>query len=45
MKRVVIAHFGGPEVLEVVEDADPRPSPKSKVRDAKLITGFANERQ
>jgi hypothetical protein len=27
MKRVVIDHFGGPEVLEVVEDADTRPGP------------------
>jgi hypothetical protein len=27
MKRVVIDHFGGLEVLEVVEDADPRPGP------------------
>jgi len=25
MKRVVVDHFGGPEVLRVVEDADPRP--------------------
>src|SRR5947207_3176596 len=27
MKRVVVDHFGGPEVLKVVEDADPRPGP------------------
>jgi NADPH:quinone reductase len=27
MKRVVIDHFGGPEVLAVVEDNDPRPGP------------------
>ena len=25
MKRVVVDHFGGPEVLRVVEDDDPRP--------------------
>jgi hypothetical protein len=25
MKRVVVDHYGGPEVLKVVEDADPRP--------------------
>ena len=27
MKRVVVDHFGGPEVLTVVEDEDPRPGP------------------
>jgi NADPH:quinone reductase-like Zn-dependent oxidoreductase len=27
MKRVVVGHFGGPEVLRVVEDEDPRPGP------------------
>lgn len=27
MKRVVVDHFGGPEVLRVVEDDDPRPGP------------------
>lgn len=26
-KRVVVEHFGGPEVLRVVEDDDPRPGP------------------
>src|SRR3954452_4290920 len=26
MKRVVVDHFGGPEVLRVVEDEDPRPA-------------------
>jgi NADPH:quinone reductase-like Zn-dependent oxidoreductase len=25
MKRVVVDHFGGPEMLKMVEDADPRP--------------------
>jgi NADPH:quinone reductase len=27
MKRVVVERFGGPEVLKVVEDEDPRPGP------------------
>ena len=27
MKRVVVDHYGGPEVLRVVEDEDPRPGP------------------
>jgi NADPH:quinone reductase-like Zn-dependent oxidoreductase len=27
MKRVVVDHFGGPEVLKVVEEEDPRPGP------------------
>jgi len=27
MKRVVIDHFGGPEVLKVVEDDIPQPGP------------------
>jgi hypothetical protein len=27
MKRVVVDHFGGPEVLRVVEEDDPRPGP------------------
>jgi hypothetical protein len=27
MKRVVVDRFGGPEVLKVVEDDDPRPGP------------------
>ena len=27
MKRVVVDHFGGPEVLRVVEDDVPRPGP------------------
>ncbi|MFD8633440.1 medium chain dehydrogenase/reductase family protein [Streptomyces sp. NPDC059533] len=27
MKRVIVDHFGGPEVLRVVEDDDPRPGP------------------
>jgi NADPH:quinone reductase len=27
MKRVIVDHFGGPEVLKVVEEQDPRPGP------------------
>src|SRR5207253_9729361 len=27
MKRVVVGHYGGPEVLQVVEEDDPRPGP------------------
>src|SRR3954447_8847825 len=27
MKRVVVEHFGGPEVLQVVDEAEPRPGP------------------
>jgi NADPH:quinone reductase-like Zn-dependent oxidoreductase len=27
VKRVVVDHFGGPEVLRIVEDDDPRPGP------------------
>src|SRR3954451_3304269 len=27
MKRVVVDHYGGPEVLRMVEDEDPRPGP------------------
>jgi NADPH:quinone reductase-like Zn-dependent oxidoreductase len=27
MKRVVVDHFGGPEVLKVIEEDDPRPGP------------------
>src|SRR5262245_13373021 len=27
MKRVVVNHYGGPEVLEIVEGEDPRPGP------------------
>src|SRR5215813_717274 len=27
MERVVVEHFGGPEVLRVVEDDNPRPGP------------------
>ena len=33
MKRVVVDHFGGPEVLRVVEEDDPRPGPgEARVR-------------
>src|SRR5215212_782277 len=27
MKRVIVDHYGGPEVLTVVEEDDPRPGP------------------
>ena len=27
MKRVIVNHFGGPEVVGVVEESDPRPGP------------------
>ncbi len=27
MKRVIVDHYGGPEVLRVVEEDDPRPGP------------------
>src|SRR5512132_4609554 len=27
MKRVVVDHFGGPEVLQLVDEPDPRPGP------------------
>jgi NADPH:quinone reductase-like Zn-dependent oxidoreductase len=40
MKRVVIDHFGGPEVLEVVEDVDPRPGP-GEVRIRVLASGVS----
>jgi len=33
MKRVVVDHYGGPEVVKVVEDEDPRPAPgEARVR-------------
>jgi len=43
MKRVVVDHFGGAEVLRVVEDAVPRPGP-GEVRGCfrKLIRAAAN---
>ena len=40
MKRVVIDHFGGPEVLEIVEDVDPRPGP-GEVRVRVLASGVS----
>ena len=27
MKRVIVDHYGGPEVLKLVEEEDPRPGP------------------
>src|SRR5215211_9121474 len=33
MKRVIVDHYGGPEVLKMVEDEDPRPGPgEARVR-------------
>ena len=40
MKRVVVDHFGGPEVLRVVEDEDPRPGP-GEVRVRVLAAGVS----
>ena len=40
MKRVVIDHFGGPEVVRVVEDDDPRPGP-GEVRVRVLAAGVS----
>src|SRR5437867_8839981 len=40
MKRVVIDHFGGPEVLQVVEEDDPRPGP-GEVRVRVLAAGVS----
>src|SRR6476659_10604595 len=40
MKRVVIDHYGGPEVLMVVEDETPRPGP-GEVRVSVLASGFS----
>jgi NADPH:quinone reductase len=40
MKRVVVERFGGPEVLKVVEDEDPRPGP-GEVRIKVLAAGVS----
>jgi NADPH2:quinone reductase len=40
MKRVVVDRFGGPEVLQVVEDKDPRPAP-GEVRVRVLVAGVS----
>jgi NADPH2:quinone reductase len=40
MKRVVINHFGGPEVVSVIEDDDPRPS-SGEVRVNVLASGVS----
>src|SRR6476659_11231316 len=40
MKRVVIDHYGGPEVLMVVEDETPRPGP-GEVRVSVLASGVS----
>jgi NADPH:quinone reductase-like Zn-dependent oxidoreductase len=41
MKRVVVDHFGGPEVLKVVEADDPRPGP-GELRVKVLAAGVSN---
>jgi NADPH:quinone reductase-like Zn-dependent oxidoreductase len=40
MKRVIVESFGGPEVLKVVEDRDPRPGP-GEVRVKVLAAGVS----
>ena len=40
MKRVVVDRFGGPDVLRVVEDDDPRPGP-GEVRVKVLAAGVS----
>ncbi len=40
MKRVVVDHYGGPEVLRVVEEDDPRPGP-GEVRVRVLVAGVS----
>jgi NADPH2:quinone reductase len=40
MKRVVVDHYGGPEVLRVVEEDDPRPGP-DEVRVRVLAAGVS----
>src|SRR6476469_9201018 len=40
MKRVVVDHYGGPEVLRAVEDDDPRPGP-GEVRVRVLAAGVS----
>src|SRR5215471_19608667 len=40
MKRVIVDHFGGPEVLKVVEDDDPQPGP-GEVRVRVLAAGVS----
>src|SRR4249919_2205717 len=40
MKRVVVEKYGGPEVLSVVEDDDPRPGP-GEVRVRVLAAGVS----
>ena len=40
IKRVVVDHYGGPEVLKVVDEADPRPGP-GEVRVKVLAAGVS----
>src|SRR5512144_2179379 len=41
MKRVVVDHYGGPDVLRVVEDGDPRPG-RGEVKVRVLAAGVSN---
>src|SRR4051794_23251666 len=40
MKRVVVDHYGGPEVLKLIEEADPRPA-AGEVRVRVLAAGVS----
>jgi len=40
MQRVIVDHFGGPEVLRVVQEDDPRPGP-GEVRVRVLAAGVS----
>ena len=40
MKRVIVHHFGGPEVVSVLEEGDPRPGP-GEVRVQVLASGVS----
>ena len=40
MKRVIVNHFGGPEVVSVVEEGDPQPGP-GEVRVRVLASGVS----
>src|SRR5512133_2054330 len=40
MKRVIVDHYGGPEVLRIVEEEDPRPGP-GEVRVRVLAAGVS----
>ena len=40
MKRVIVDHYGGPEVLRIVEEEVPRPSP-GEARVGVLVAGVS----